>query len=385
MVTVKQPRVLFVGHDASRTGAPAVGLAFLRWLVEGGRAKVSIRLLNGGPRVDDHRALAPTVLAHHHLATGADAVEAALGGAGLPGGWMAAAVARRVRSPRSGAGGTSPSIVVANTLASLAPAVHLARHAPLVCWVHELDGVADRVIPVEQRRELIDQVDHFVAAGRRVEAMLVVRWGIATERITCVDDFIDDVPVCAPNAVDPPVHVLGAGSPVPRKGVDSFLAVVAILVRGRADLRAAWVGGRQENTSYRAEIARDLLTPELAGHVALVPETAELESWWPADGVLLHTAREDPSPLVAVEAGVRTIPVVTWDTGGAADLLVRSGLANLVAPPGDLLGMARRVEALLADPCERHRAGAALQAEAITRTARHQAPAVWAALQATLR
>lgn len=78
--------------------------------------------------------------------------------------------------------------------------------------------------------------------------------------------------------------------------------------------------------------------------------------------MLLHTAREDPDPLVVLEAGARGIPVVTWDTGGGADLVRASGWADLVAEPGDQIGLAERTHLLLDDEPRRRRAGLALQA-----------------------
>jgi len=55
--------VLFVGHDASRTGAPVVGLAFVRWLATQGTADVGVALLGPGPLEPHYRRAAPTTVA----------------------------------------------------------------------------------------------------------------------------------------------------------------------------------------------------------------------------------------------------------------------------------------------------------------------------------
>ena len=91
---------------------------------------------------------------------------------------------------------------------------------------------------------------------------------------------------------------------------------------------------------------------------------------------MVHTAREDPSPLAVIEAGLRAIPVVTWDTGGAADLLRAAGLGHLVAPAGDVVGLASRALGLLEDPRARQAAGSALRAAALQQTTDHMAPLV---------
>src|SRR5687767_13503503 len=55
------PRLLAVSHDASRTGAPAMLVHFLRWVAEHhpDALDVEVLLLRGGPLEDDFRALAP--------------------------------------------------------------------------------------------------------------------------------------------------------------------------------------------------------------------------------------------------------------------------------------------------------------------------------------
>src|SRR5687767_11729030 len=54
------PRVVFVGHEASRSGAPIVLLYLLRWLRENGAVNAELVLPKGGPLVGSYRELVPT-------------------------------------------------------------------------------------------------------------------------------------------------------------------------------------------------------------------------------------------------------------------------------------------------------------------------------------
>lgn len=355
--------MLFVGHDASRTGAPVVGLSFVRWLAAQGVADLGVALLGSGPLEREYRQVAPTTV----LPARNWAIQAV--GQHIP--------RRRDRRPR--ANGIDPQVVVANTLAALGPAATL--DAPrLVCWVHELDGVADRVLPPNRRRKLAPRVHRWVAAGPRVAEMLVDRWGLPAARVVTVEEFVEPPSPAAeqdPGAAND-VRVLGVGTSAPRKGLDAFVACLADLSTRRSAPASAWVGGDPDALVAR-EARADLRRMGLDDAVRLVPAVSDLEPWWPRDGLLLHPAREDPFPLVVVEAGQRAIPVITWDTGGAADLLRRAGLAEWVAEPGDLLGLSRRVEHLLDDRDARTAAGRTLQAATTTLVAEHQAPRVWAA------
>ncbi|MFH2097996.1 MAG: hypothetical protein ABIJ95_00675, partial [Pseudomonadota bacterium] len=53
------PKILFLLHDASRTGAPMVLLHFLRWL-SGQGVKFEILARRGGELLQDFAALGPT-------------------------------------------------------------------------------------------------------------------------------------------------------------------------------------------------------------------------------------------------------------------------------------------------------------------------------------
>lgn len=358
-----RPRVLFVGHDASRTGAPAVGLSFVRWLAARHVAELGIALLGPGPLEPEYRRVAPTtVLPARHWALDALTRTGPLA---------------RPRRPRST--GVDPQVVIANTLAALAPAAQLDA-SRLVCWVHELDGVAERVLPPDQRRRLAPRVHRWVAAGPRVAEMLVQRWGLPPARVVTVDEFTDAAPIApGPLAGDGMgVTVLGVGASSARKGIDGFVSCLADLSTRRPVPPAAWVGGRADALATR-EASADLVRAGIEEQVRLVPEVADLAPWWPRSGLLLHPPREDPFPLVVVEAGQREIPVVTWDTGGAAELLRRAGLGDWVCEPGDLLGLSRRVEALLDDPDARVAAGRSLGVASASLVADIQAPLVWAA------
>lgn len=352
--------MVYIGHDASRTGAPLAGLAFLRWLARRHPQSFSAHLLAPGPLVEAHRLLAPTT------------VQRSLPVVGRSGGW-------RPRSPRPSRR-SRPALVLANTLASLDAG--LARRPDrLVCWVHELDGVADAILPAG-RRGVLDRVDRFVAAGPRVATMLIERWGIEEARVVRVDPFVAELPRHRDTGdgarPGERLQVLGAGSMVRRKGLDSFVAVLAALGTERPVPPSAWVGGGSPSPVLD-EVRFDLAAAGLVDAVGLTAEVPDLAPWWPAEGLLLHVPREDPYPLVAIEAAHRAVPVVTWDTGGAADLVRRAGLDDLVVAPGDVLGAARTVARLLDHPADRLRAGAALAAAASDLVAARQAPKIWAA------
>src|SRR5208282_1771440 len=59
-MSVIQRRVLFLGHDASRTGAPLLMLELIKWLATHSNLKGSALLKRGGEMESEYRAVIST-------------------------------------------------------------------------------------------------------------------------------------------------------------------------------------------------------------------------------------------------------------------------------------------------------------------------------------
>ncbi len=360
-------QVLVVGHDGSRTGAPLALLETVRWLAQDPTLDVRVSLLSGGPIVDDFATAVPTTVAPRSTLIASRAVEVASRSPRV-----APAVVDPVRralgrAAARGPGRPKPEVILANTLAAWPTAVAVSRGVPVVCWVHELDAVADRLIPLRRRAALIAHTQRFIATGPRVETMLIERWGVPLDRVVAVSAPVGHPPTGTrpdPWVSSPPSTVLGIGAAVARKGLDAFVATAAVVHPAHPETTFRWVGADQGSPTT-AEARIDVTAAGLDGVITLGLPSDDIEPHWRDAAVLLHPAREDPDPRVVVEAARRGVAVVTWDTGGAADLLRSAGLSSLVAPAGDLLGLARRVGALLDDPDLARTTAAALARAAV--------------------
>lgn len=367
-------QVLVVGHDASRTGAPGLALRWVRWAARHDAARTAVWLERGGPLVAGFEAVGPTTVAD---GAGHRALRLLASG---PGGTSAARIgtsAARIGAPRHPF--ADPPIVLANTVAAWRAGAAVRRRRRLVLWVHELDHVAERIIPAAERARLLEQTDHLIAEGDRVAAMVCDRWHVPAAKVSTVDSFVDPPAPSAPPAGPARADVVAVGSLTARKGPDAFVAVLAALRPARPDVRAAWLGGPAEGPIAQL-VHHDLAAGRLTGAVELVGETDDVGSWLHPDAILLHPAREDPAPVAVLDAAVRAMPVITWDTGGAADLLRRAGLGDHVVAAGDVLAMARKARELLDDADARRSSGRALQAAALERTTDRLAPEILAAV-----
>ena len=374
-----------VGHDASRTGAPQSLLTFLQW-VRDQRSGVAVRtcLLRGGPLLPEF-ARCGEVRVPGPIAGRLGPALVAAGSSIGPARPLAAAVAGRLL------GRGQVDVELVNTLAALS----LATRAPRRCTrrvvvVHELDGVADRVLPPGAgRTRAIAEVDRFLAAGPAVATMLVERWSVPPERVRVVPEFVAEVPIDRDEVRSLRGRVsAGGGRPVllscgeasARKGADRFVDLVRSFPEGPDAPVGVWVGGTPGSVGW-AELLADREASGLGDRLVVVPSTPAARSWIEAADVVVSTAREDPYPLVVLEAAAAGRPVVATDSGGVRSILRSADLEDLVVGQGDVLGLRDLIVGLLGDDDRRDRVGARLRASV---GAAHRAgvvgPAWWSAV-----
>lgn len=374
-----------VGHDASRTGAPQSLLTFLRWLRDHRPAvEVGTCVLRGGPllpefaRIGDVRCPGPVTV-------GAVSALTALGSPSGPGRVVAGVLARRLL-------GSAPvDVELVNTLAAL-PVTSWAPRRCLrrVVVVHELDGVADRVLPPGSvRSRALAGVDRFLAAGPAVATMLVERWAVPPDQVRVIPEFVADVGIdpeevrslrrrVAPDGGRP--ILLSCGEASARKGSDRFVDLLRSFPDGPDAPVGVWVGGTPGSLGW-TELLADRAASGLGDRLVLVPSTPDARRWIEAADVVVSTAREDPYPLAVLEAASSGRPVVATDSGGVRSILRSADLEDLVVAQGDVLGLRDRVAGLLADGARSQRVGAQLRRVIGTaHSAETVGPAWWSAL-----
>ena len=328
------PRLLAVTHDASRSGAPAMLLHFLRWISEAapGQLDVDVLALRGGPLEADFRALGPLqVLAPFEKWTPAEIAYLGLGKVGLTGLSSRVAGARlRVLLARS----RGYDAVWLNSVAS-APALRGLPPTPgqrVITAVHELDQVLDALQP-QDWQALVARTDLFLAGATGIAENLLRRPGVDPSRVVVGHEFIDvhremngDPRPEAPDGlalrsslgIPADAFVVGGCGPTAwRKGPDLFIRLGVALRRhpagpGAPPVHLVWIGGPVDGVKF-APLAHDLHAARLADSVHFVGALQDLTEPFAMFDAFALTSREDALPLVCLEAARAGRPVVCFD------------------------------------------------------------------------
>jgi glycosyltransferase involved in cell wall biosynthesis len=367
--------ILFVSHQASRTGAPHVLLHLLRWARRYTDLSFHVLLLRGGPLEPEFRAIADvTVLTDVPFGPELTLAERVLATHKSMSVSRAITTLFRLRLRHLRGVG----VVYLNSVCSV-PALRFLPSRPrvVITHVHELRmGIDSALSPSivapladADRRDPLRSTDLFIAAADCVTEELVAR-GIPAGRIRRHHEFIDvERTLASPDrsadaraalGLRPSTRVIvGSGTIEWRKGPDLFVHLARTIVGRRPDddLYYLWVGGGGDDNAGSGgwTLLDDVRRSGLARYVGFVPEHPVPTVYYRLADVFVLTSREDPLPLVSLEASLLGKPVVSFDSGGMREFL--SGGAGFVVPYLDVEAMADAVEALLDDPSRRRWVG----------------------------
>jgi glycosyltransferase involved in cell wall biosynthesis len=148
----------------------------------------------------------------------------------------------------------------------------------------------------------------------------------------------------------------------PQKDPQTWLEAAALLAESRPDVRFVWVwGGEQED-----DVRRRAAALGLADRLLFPGYRSDARDLIGAFDVFLLTSRFEGLPYTAIEALAAETPVVATDVVGTRDV-VRHGSTGLLAPAGDVSGLARHVAALLDDRALAGRLARAGRADVVAR------------------
>lgn len=318
-------RVLFVGHEATRTGAPVMFLHFLRWLRANTDLDFEVLLLNGGPLADEYAEVAPLTVVPALGKGRRSYFEGGLARAGFPRAADRTKVLRNRRALRHMQG--FDALYLNSTTSALALRV-LPEIPPLVLsHVHELDSAFTYWFPQRDRDIMLAATHRFIACAQAVSRHLIGARGVPGTQVACHYEFIEP-PVPDPmraaelrRSLGIPASariVGGAGQAIWRKAPDLFIQTAARLRDRRPDLDVhfVWVG---EVDNGRMPVQLDIERMGLTDRVHFVGEVRDPADLFSTFDVFCLPSREDPYPLVMLETASLGVPVVAFANGGVVE------------------------------------------------------------------
>lgn len=302
--------LLVVAHEGYRNGATVVLRHLLPAVVEGCGRPVRVEVQTEGPLAGELRALATD------------------------------------DEP-----GATPALVLINSALAAGRLGRLPAGVPSLVYVHEVGEALDRLEP-DAVDGLTRRADRVLCVSERARVDLV-DLGVPADRIGILPPLIVGGPVAGADAaaaradlgIGPDEHlVLACGEAAWRKGADLFVDLARLLVH-RSDARLVWVGRR--NRAFAKQLDHDTDLAGATGRLRWHGEVEDPRPFLAAADLLVMTSREDPQPLVPLEAALAGTATVGLGGTGLDDLAA-VGAARTVPFP-DVPALAAAVVDLLGD------------------------------------
>jgi glycosyltransferase involved in cell wall biosynthesis len=351
--------VLFVSHDASRTGAPIFLLRLLQWLQR--YSRISFRTLSviPGEMLPQFESLGPVdvlerdsklrrVCRRFNLLSFDDS--------------------QHLLSLRRKLSACNIGLIYANTSAIGRTLDYLSfLDCPVICHVHELEGVIQQCNRNNNLTLLKRHATFYLAVSHAVKHNLL-RHGIREDQVDVIPGFIPTNQSTMEHARkssaavrrelripgDAPL-VCACGTLEPRKGPDLFLDVACDLAKVSGELRPhfVWIGGNKVRVEAMRRRVRELHREDNVHFIGMRPDVGP---YYSAADVFLLPSREDPFPLVMLEAALREKPILCFANAGGAPEFVQHD-AGFVVPGFAVDAMSEKLSLLLGSEDLRRRMG----------------------------
>ena len=360
-----KPRILVVSHAASRNGATILLLHLLQWLRTHTEYELEVLMSGRGELLPEFQAVCKTMVWHD------PAVMLEVLPRRLKKAWQTDLGPECLRWRMAGC---HYDLVYFNTSSVAAYVPVLAKCAERVLWhIHELEYVLRLTIREDRIKSLFALATRFVTVSESVRHTLVQEFRVAPERLDVVHGFVPLPKLTSEEALsrrllirrqlgwpEDACVVGGCGAPGWRKGTDIFLQIARQTsnISGNEGVRFLWVGGGNAGEDEALRFDHDVRGLGLAGRCRIVPNTADVTDYYCAMDVFALSSREDPFPLVMLEAAACSLPMVCFDGAGGGTEFVGED-AGLVAPYLDVAAFAAHIDALHKSPELRRQHGAA--------------------------
>lgn len=361
----KRTRILFIGHEATRTGAVGILFNIVKGFSKTGDVDAITILDTGGPLADDFAQHSHCyVMKNNRLRLWRGQVAASDFGDEL-------------KEILELLADNPPVLAICNSLETRLYAPFFRKLGiPVVCLVHEIPDF----YPVDEIQLVADFADRIVFSARFCADLMARKCALPSAQVRIIPQGLlrenfgsvwrkDRATVFRDlDITDDDIVVTGCGTSDGRKGFDLFVSIARIVTKRNKTgkrIKFIWIGGAKnwhrrngapfDSTSYWA--SWELEWNRLEDIVQVISEVPDTEPYLVNSDIFLLCSRLDPFPCVVHEAMACNLPVLCFEnTGGASEAIGTE--AGIVLPYEDIDAAADAILTLVSDNSRRHSMGA---------------------------
>ncbi|PVX46616.1 glycosyltransferase involved in cell wall biosynthesis [Flavobacterium sp. 103] len=325
-------KILIISHDATRTGAPILLLNLAKLLLKFKEYEVTFLLKNGGVLESDFSSIAATYFVKKQKHKNVF--------------WDYLKIKKRVIEDKEFL--NNFDLIISNTITNgeILEIIRENYKGKIISYIHELEIGAKAFSNENNILKLIKNSTNFWVPSSIVNDFLIDKFDISQDKIFMMPYYIpyDASDLKVEKKSQKEFVVGGCGTIDWRKGADLFIVVAnqLFIKYPNSTIIFRWAGAfpgiELERLNY------ELRKCKLEGKVFFEFSSSNINEFYNSIDLFLLPSREDPYPLVILEAAKFNVPSICFDlVCGSKDFIVNSK-GGIVVP---FLDIDRTVEAII--------------------------------------
>ncbi len=337
---IMQKKILFIGHDANYAGAQYLLLHLLTYLKSIESVETMLLLGKGGGLEYEFKKVTEVIFWEEDKSNK------------IENNYLKkiAKVSRleplfvNNKSKKSEAQKTietfNPEIIFSNTIANGSILAELTwLNCPFIIYCHELEKSIQLYSSPDLMKFQLEKAKSIFVGSSAVKENLIKNHHVESEKITIFYSQIDCKKIeNSINKVDKQsvkealgipneAVVIGACANAEwRKGLDLFILTALQVIKNTSkNVHFIWIGISERHSDFR-NINNDLEKMGIKSHVHLLESTAEYLQYLACFDIFFLSSREDPYPLVMLEAGINKNPIVSFEKSGGSTEFIEANL-----------------------------------------------------------
>lgn len=381
---INKVNILFVSHDASVSGAPIFLLTFLQWLKIHTDIRFSILIKEPGELVPEFEKLADTYVWNGGYAQGTAMFTASRIKRKLTGKTFVKPFPGKLRKAQF-------DLIYLNTIASidLGPFLKSIFKCLVIAHIHEGQYMMKEVYQGFNTISTRTVINHFIAASKHTAEAVQTEFGVGQNAVSVAYEFVNTSTQLNNTETGfedffKKSFIVGAvGQAIWRKGVDFFVQLASIIKTcyPSADIKFVWVGDTSVEPGVAGRLRHELSAYRLHDTVLFTGLSRNTSAFYKRFDVMVLTSREDPFPLVCLEAARFSTPLICFKDAGGMPEFIEHGNAGKVVEYGNIYQMAKEIWELYCDKQKREAFAANAQANAQNFSAEKGSAHLWSIVQ----
>ncbi|WP_040278202.1 glycosyltransferase [Psychroserpens damuponensis] len=324
--------ILFITNDGSRTGAPILLLNLINWFVEhkSDTYKITLLAVKGGPLINDFKKIIDVKILNHKSDTKFKLLNSV---------WSKI----NNRKAKFELKQTKWDLIFSNTIVNGKQIEFLkTASVPVISYIHELEYSISSYLKIGVVQGTLLHSDFFICGSHMVKNNLINNHKIESSKTSVVNSFADlksndknfKISESIKKELSIPANAMVVGMMGKlnwRKGADFFAKTASRLAS--KNIVFLWVGA--SNQSLIEMLNYDLEKSNKDIKLKMVPPTPEFSKYFSVIDVFFLSSREDPYPMVFIEAASYGIPILCFENAGGAQEFIDDKVGAVI-PYGDI-------------------------------------------------